>query len=242
MRDERHILEASSNPSGIPIRLVYESSIATAAHRGTVLVLHGFNSDISHQTKELESLAAQGWLALGVDVIDHGARRAPNFDELYGRNFQQNYASLLRRARGELPSLVDAIEARSWLRSRRLALMGISMGGFITYGAASTEPRIRVLVPLLGSPRWDSQPDSPHLSPEAFLGKALLSLTAGADQNVPPGPARQLHCDLQKFTQLEPGQTRYFELAGAPHLMDDLAWSRLWSQALAWLKLHFARL
>jgi len=115
---------------------------------------------------------------------------------------------------------------------RRVALVGISMGGYVVYRALLEEPPVRAAVAILGSPEWP-RPDSPHHRLDAFRRVALLSITAENDDNVPPGPARELHRGLG-----ESERARYVELPGAVHLMGEEDWERTMEEMLRWLALH----
>jgi dienelactone hydrolase len=108
------------------------------------------------------------------------------------------------------------------------------MGGYLVYRAVTRMPTLRAAVAMLGSPEWPERADSPHLTPEAFHGTALLSITAERDASVPPGEARGFHERLRAYHPA-PERERYVELAGAEHLMGADDWARLMDEATGWL-------
>ena len=108
------------------------------------------------------------------------------------------------------------------------------MGGYLVYRALLEEPTPQAAVAILGSPEWP-EGESPHHHLDAFRRVALLSITAQNDENVPPGPARELHRRLGVGER-----ARYVELPGAVHLMDEADWERTMAETLAWLARHLA--
>lgn len=222
--------------AGVPVRLCFRGDPAGAGARGTVLFYHGLFADIAGQTKELHSLAAAGLLAVGVDAVGHGARRWSDLEErlrVLGRS--GTFEQIVKTTVAEIPGLVDALEARGWVRPGGLGLGGISMGGFVAYAAVLREPRLSAVTPILGSPVLD--PDdaaSPHHNPDAFPPVALLAQNAGDDQSVPPAAAREFHQALRPGYAATPERLAYVEFAGCEHFMPEDRWTELWDQVLAW--------
>ncbi|MEM6959260.1 MAG: alpha/beta hydrolase [Myxococcota bacterium] len=114
--------------------------------RGAVLLIHGFAQN--RYTWHLPSrsfsayLAHHGWDVFNVDL--RGAGRSMTFD---GRRPQ----ALDDYIEEDLPACVD--EAVELSGHSRIALVGHSMGGLISYGAAATSLRGRVsAIATLGSP------------------------------------------------------------------------------------------
>lgn len=123
---------------------------------------------------------------------------------------------LARATAAEIPALVDALQVR------RIAVAGVSMGGYIVYAALSREPRIHAAVSILGDPEL--------LEDDAHANRvALLSIAGERDENVPPGAARALHARLT-------GTHRYVELPGEPHLMSERAWKQSIALTIDWLR------
>jgi pimeloyl-ACP methyl ester carboxylesterase len=114
----------------------------------------------------------------------------------------------------EVPSLIDSL-------SLPVAIVGISMGAYVVYRALLRDPRIRVAAAILGEPPSDDA--------EPYRGVALLSITGGADENVPPAAAWALHRGLPS------PPARYVEIAGARHLMTEAQWSLVIRETIDWL-------
>lgn len=222
---------------GIPTLLVHRGTAETAAARGVVLFHHGLGSEIGANLKELRSLADAGFLALGVDAVGHGRRRWPDFDEvLDGPGFDEVFIGAVRDTARETGILVSALADR-WGPDLRVGMGGISMGGFVTYRSLVEEPRLACAVSILGSPRWAARTEE---SPEHHLTRLwprpLLSLNAGEDRSVPPGPARELHEKLADHYRADPTRHRFVEFPGVGHFMPEPDWNRLWDLTLGWFE------
>ncbi len=228
--------------AGAPALVVCDGPPEAAARRGCVLLHHGLGGHKGLHAPELERLAGHGLLAVGIGAVGHGARRWPDFEARFrtedgsaGRSF----LDVVRATAAEVPAVVGALLSRGWALPGRAGVAGVSMGGFVAYGAALAERRLGAAVSILGSPRWDPDAaESPHRFPERFFPAALLSVTASRDAVVPPGPARDLHAALAPRYAAAPDRLRHLELAGAGHEMDGADWEAAWREATAWLVRH----
>ena len=203
-----------------------------------VLWFHGFGVDKEVHRPELEHLAGAGFLAVGIDAAGHGERRLPDLDERRAGSQEDALRTVLELApqtADDVPAIIDALVREGWVDPERIAVAGISMGGYVVYRAVIVEPRIRAAVAILGSPDWP-QGDSPHGHLDALAHTALLSITAEQDVNVPPAAARALHRTLT--AQFPAARQRYVELPGEPHLMGPEAWGTTMDEMLRWLREH----
>ncbi len=203
----------------------------------TVLWFHGLGVDKETHRKELERVARLGFLAVGVDAAGHGERRRPDLQARIDESREATLrfmTGLAEQTAREVPATVRWLVERGLTDPHRVALVGISFGGYVLYRALQEEPAPRAAVALLGSPEWP-EGDSPHAHLDAFRRTALLSVTAELDVSVPPGAARALHRRLG-----DSERARYVELAGAEHLMGEADWERLMDETLSWLRTHLA--
>ena len=223
---------------GVPLLLAGPEGASTPLP--TVLWFHGFGVDKEVHRPELERMAREGFLAVGVDAAGHGERRLPDLDARIAAPREEAFATMLGLARqtaGEVPGIVAALAREGLADAGRVAAVGISMGGYVVYGAVLAQPSLRAAVAILGSPVWADDGSSPHRRPGAFHGTALLSITAGNDENVPPDGARDFHRALAA-SHPQPGRARYLELPGAVHLMSAGDWERTMEAMLGWLVEH----
>lgn len=218
---------------GVPLLLAFPP--AGEAPFPVVLWFHGFGVDKETHRKELEQIARAGFLAVGVDAAGHGERRLPDLDARIDVSREETIRfmlGLVEQTAREVPAIVRALVDDGLADAERVSAVGISMGGYLLYRAVLEEPSLRAAVAILGSPEWP-EGDSPHRHLDAFRRIALLSITAEHDENVPPGPARELHRRLG-----ESDRTRYVELPGAVHLMCAADWERTMDETLRWLAIH----
>ena len=223
-----------------PALLVFEGSMEKAAARGTILLYHGFSASKESNVKELESLAARGFLAVGVDNIGHGKRRYPDFEYRFFQaheGFGTAFIEAVQATAEEVPTVVGALAGRGLVKPGRLGLTGISMGGYIAFQAALLDRRIVAAAPVLASPCFQAPAtDSPHEHPERFFPLALLTQNAGKDEHVPPEHSREFHKVLKPLYASAPERLKHVEFAEAGHFMPEADWEQLWENLLTWFE------
>ncbi|MGZ8797998.1 MAG: alpha/beta hydrolase family protein [Thermoanaerobaculia bacterium] len=192
----------------VPVLLIAESLQRPLP---AVLWYHGLTASKEANRKELEQIAREGFLAVAVDAVGHGARRDTR---------ERPFRDLVHESVAEVPSLIDALVAGGHADEKRIGIAGVSFGGFILYRALNIEPRLRAAVALVGSPPKEMRPPS----------AALLSITAERDERVPPNHAREFHQSLPADERF-----RYIELPGAQHIMTGEQWNAAMSAMLDWL-------
>jgi pimeloyl-ACP methyl ester carboxylesterase len=200
----------------------------TLAALPPVFWFHGFGVEKETHRKELAQLAEAGFLAVGVDAAGHGERRLADLDERIAaprEEAKQTMRELALQTAAELPMLIDELIARG-LATDRVAVAGVSMGGYVTYKAAVADPRVRAAVSILGAPELLTADERASF---ATNGVALLSINGEKDVNVPPDEARAFHAALSG------AHHRYLELAGAEHLVNEEQWTMAMNAALDWL-------
>jgi dienelactone hydrolase len=217
---------------GVPA-LVAAPRAGTPA-RGTVLLYHPLGADKSLHAEDLARLAGAGFTAVGVDAIAHGERRVADGVARFLADPAGALLSLVTATAAEVPAIVDDLVARGWATAGRIGIAGVSLGGFVAYGAAIAERRIAAAACIAASPRWGADPRSPHLRVDAFHPVALLSVTAGADGLVAPGAARSLHEGLAPRYAATPERLRYVELEGERHHMSRAGWSLARDEVERW--------
>jgi len=204
----------------------------------TVLWFHGFTAGKATHRPELTELAEKGFLAVGIDAAGHGERRPPDFEQRFaGTEEEENeraFFSLVAETTAEVPEILDLLCRDGLADEARIGAAGVSMGGMITYGAATIDRRVRAAVALLATPEWP-HPASPHLEVDRFYPTALLSITAGRDETVSPDAARAFHSELEERYRRHPERLRYVELEGSLHMMTTADWAWSIRESIAWL-------
>lgn len=218
------MFERSFHFSGIPLLAVSKDG----RPRPTVLFYHGLHTDKETHRPELESLAARGFLALGVDAAAHGERRMPDLSGFVNRGpLMQQVSKLLRPTLAEIPLLLDFLEAEGY---GPFSLCGISFGGLLGYAAPQIDARIQAVAAILADPSWCHPYE--HLG--AYEKVRLLAWNAGLDEHVLAQPARDFIGHLQStFSQ---GHYAYYEYPESDHYMRPQDWQEGWKLTLSWFE------
>jgi len=221
----------------VPALVASIGAPTAAAERGTVLVLHGLTASKEVQRTEAHSLAAQGYLAVTIDAVGHGARHYHDFDDRFSpERGERSFFEVVQRTADELPSVLEALDQRGWTRPGRLGAFGFSMGGFILFGAMSSHCAFDAAATVVASPRWLHVPESPHERLDRFFPTPLLLQTAELDTTVPPSDARDLHQALMRRYASAPERLRYVEYPGEHHMLSEPAWRLSWAEVLDWFE------
>lgn len=147
--------------SGVPTVLVW----CDQPRQHPLLVLsHGFSGDKARIAAEFDAdaLARRGWLVAAIDNRMHGER--PGRCMIADEDAHTRSVDLLELRQAisdtaaDVSSLLDILVLDARVDAGRIAMTGISMGGFITFAATERDSRIRAAAPLIASPFWDETP------------------------------------------------------------------------------------
>jgi uncharacterized protein len=236
--------------AGAPALLTSRLAPEVAARRGTVLVYHGFGGDKRGLDDLAGALADAGFLAVSVDIVGHGERRLPDWDEVFSEQrwadaedaTEAEFLTLLRATAAEVPAIVDELIASGWAHEGRLGITGRSMGGEISYAAVLNESRIRVAAPMVGSPEWTLPwPDSPHRHAERFYPVPILSHSAELDEYVPAKYIRDFHDRLTPLYAQSPERLRCIEYPGVGHYLTPELWRETYQRVVEWFERWISR-
>lgn len=190
-------------PGALPLGMV-RKRLPDAEPRGTVLLVHGFgqNRYTWHASKRSFSayLAAEGWDVFNVDLRGQGR----------SRRFGATRPDLLDdHVQEDLPAC--AHEAMKLSGTDRVFLIGHSMGGLISYGAAATlrehvrgictigspfrfglgtSPVLAFLAAIVGAVRFTGLFDGNPAVPLALLGRHMRRRRGLWDTRAVPMPIR----------------------------------------------------
>jgi uncharacterized protein len=231
--------------AGAPALLTSRRAPEVAARRGTVLVYHGFGGDKSGLDVLAGALADAGFLAVSVDIVGHGDRRLPDWDQVFSQQrwdeaedaTEAEFLTLLSATAAEVPAIVDELVASGRVHEGRLGITGRSMGGEISYASVLAEPRIRAAAPMVGSPEWTLPwPGSPHRHAERFYPVPILSHSAELDEYVPAKYIRDFHDRLTPLYARSPERLRLVEHAGVGHFLTPELWQEAYRRGVAWFE------
>lgn len=166
-----------------------------------VLVLDILGGDQNLSRTIARHLAQNGIGALFVQMAYYGPRRPPNGPRLLSPNIEQTMAAIRQ-------TVLDCRCASAWLESRpeidskRIGILGTSLGSFMSAVTAAMEPRLsRVVLLLGGGGLVDAFYDHPKAKPYVQFAD-LIGLTKEKMQKM-VAPADPLtYADLLKQRQL----------------------------------------
>lgn len=224
--------------------LMYEPERSVCA--GTVLLYHGLGAAKEVQRKELEWLCSANLRGVCVDAPHHGERSDGLLNLLASaENPHPEFIRIVREAAFEIPTIVDYCIDRF---GGKVAVCGISLGGFIAFAAVPIDKRLAASVPILGSPDWNQRDGrapsklllelmehSPVKHPASFPPCALLVANAGKDAQVPPQAARDFVKSLRPHYRDCADRLQYLEYPESEHMMREQDWISLWQKTTAWL-------
>lgn len=137
----------------------------------TVIVLHGTGGSMHAMVGYMEELCKRGIIGVAIDARYHGDRAGG----AKGAAAYQKAILAAWRAKDGTPRehpffydtvwdlwrLVDFLESRPEVDSRKLGMIGFSMGGIQAYLAAAVDERIQVTVPAIAAQsfRWSLEND-----------------------------------------------------------------------------------
>ena len=172
----------------------------TAKSRAGALLLHGFTSRKERMAEGIgRALLARGVATLSIDLPLHGAREG-TIDELSLRNPLQLIGAW-RLALGEVRLALDYLSQLAVLDARRLALVGYSLGSFLSVVAAADDDRVRAMVLASGGDLPERTPFAtlvraaadPLRSVRKFAGRPLLMVNGRYDRTVTSAQAERLY-------------------------------------------------
>ena len=232
-----------------------------------VIMMHGLGGNKEQYTKHLQELAGKGLFVLAIDAHLHGERKVPGVFAA-GNNMgrlSEDYpiwvhqSSVSHTAR-DVAKIIDALAARPEVDRSRIGVAGVSMGSSTCMVLAWKEPRISVIVGLIGavdfwydvtktppgpeqdakrkalSPRVRQLVDSinPQDRKASIAPKALFLANGARDDGIDIESVRTFVKELRPNYQAHPDRLATLEEPKGGHSVTD----RMWSEGKRWLVRH----
>jgi uncharacterized protein len=243
----QHVVAVRELPDGTETELTYRlgdaapiPSILLRPHDGTpapaALLLHGYSSRKEEMAGPVgRALLRQGIASLAIDLPLHGTRSDPVQSQA-ARN-PLGMMQLWRTALADARLAIEYLGARKDIDARRLAVVGYSMGSFLSVILAADEPRLRAVILAAGG---DLPSDTPFAAAARLVadplravrrlaGRPLLMVHGRRDRTVTPAQAQRLYDAAG-----EPKELRWWD---AGHYLPAEASA----EAAEWLQHVFAR-
>lgn len=135
----------------IPVLAVYRDATSAGP---LVVVVHGFTGRKEVVLSLAYDLAAQGYLAVALDVFGHGERKYADFEGRFATDFPQEFFCAVDRTARDVSMVIDHFCALGKTRKGDVGIVGVSMGGFIALASAYLDRRIQVCASVLATPVW----------------------------------------------------------------------------------------
>lgn len=189
-------LELEAEREHVPAILLVPNG---ASGRSGALLLHGFTSRKERIAEGIgRALLARGVATLSIDLPLHGAREG-SIDELSLRNPLQLIGAW-RLALSEVRLSLDYLTQLAVIDAARLALVGYSLGSFLSVVAAAGDERVRAMVLASGGDLPERTPFAtlvraaadPLRAVRKFAGRPLLMVNGRYDRTITSAQAERL--------------------------------------------------
>lgn len=119
----------------------------------TVIYYHGWSSNKENNLFLGKILAFHGYGVILPDAIHHGERGA--LDNYNVEALRKYFWEVIFNSVSEYKSLTKAAEEKLEIDSKRIAVMGSSMGGFIASGVFASNKEAKCLIDMNGACAWE---------------------------------------------------------------------------------------
>ncbi len=158
--EQWHFTFAADAAQRVPGILVKRTQ--ASGPRPVVIALHGTGGTKESQLDLLKQLAQLGFVGVAIDGRYHGERtKAGKGSAEYGDAMLRTYRTdqehpFLYDTVWDVMRLLDYLESRADVDTKRIGLLGFSKGGMETYLTAAVDARVAVAIPFIGvqSFRW----------------------------------------------------------------------------------------
>jgi dienelactone hydrolase len=232
-----------------------------------VIFSHGLGGSKEQYVRRMQELARRGLFVVAIDAHLHGERKVPGIfppGKGLGRlgddySIWVHQSSISHTAR-DISRIIDALSARPDVDLSRVGVAGVSMGSSTCMVSAWREPRISVVVGLIGavdfwydvtktppgpdqdarrkalSPRVRQLVDSlnPQDRKAAYAPKALFLANGARDDGIDIESVRKFIKDLRPSYGAHPERLALLEEPEVGHAVTD----RMWAEGTRWLVRH----
>lgn len=219
-----------------------------------IICNHGYGSNKESDISNGIKLASEGFFVVLLDASLHGERKSVHDEELFSEdNYINSFVHVLLDTVKDIKSLLDYFANDDRVDIDRVGIMGISMGGFVSFLAASQDPRIKVVCPLIGSPDWNlfindlatlglkddeverlTQEYNPIKHYRLLFDKALLVQNGANDMSVSVDGARELDEIARSLPNEDMANYRYIEYKEQGHVVT----AEMINNCIDWFKKH----
>ena len=212
------------------------------SHHSVVIVLHGLGVSKEVQIPELQRLKASGMFAVAIDAPHHG-ERDDGYLQLMDRQKSDldKHLFLLKivfQQAAEVSALINFYKAQQ----KKVAVVGISMGGFSAFAILGNRVKADLIAPFLASPdfRCKLRPENlpltipeqsgPFDSADFDFSQHLLMVNAGNDKVVDIAPCASFFNRLKGNKDFDARRIEFHQYSGSDHFMKPADWCDAWEK------------
>ena len=187
----------------------------------TVIALHGAGGNVSGMERYASTLAAEGFAVYLLHYFDRTGTESADLQSMK-RNFPMWMKTLW--------DAISFIETQPQVDRERIALLGFSLGAYLSLANSAIDPRVKAVVEFFGGMPKEMNLFMRRLCP-------VLILHGDADQTIPVAEAYQLQKLLEK--KGIPHEIKIY--AGAGHgFEDETIWRDAGLRSLQFLQKYLA--
>jgi dienelactone hydrolase len=232
-----------------------------------VIFMHGLGGSKEENVEHMQQWADKGLFVVALDAHLHGERKVPGMfpqgKNLGGLGTDYSiwvHQSAVSHTARDVSKVIDALSARPEVDLSRIGVAGVSMGGSTCMVLAWKEPRISVVVGLIGAVDfWYDVTKTPpgkdqdakrkalslrvrqlvsSLDPQdrkpAIAPKALLLANGARDDGIAIASIKQFVKDLRPSYKTHPDRLELLEEPKTGHTVTE----RMWKESTRWLLCH----
>jgi uncharacterized protein len=232
-----------------PVQACFNQAEKTS--KPLVILSHGFRESKKDLKDKLEMLAGLGYYAVTIDNRGHGDRVEHDFMSQVFQDGKLNVYQvrrLIKETADDIPAIIDHFIADNQIDEQRIGMLGVSMGGFVTFRALVIEERIKVAGSIIASPYWDELPAdvpvlatpeveqkladyareySPAYFPERFFHRPILIQIGGKDNHYNGGRVRQFYRELENDHHEEADRVKLIVHEEEGHEFTEPMWTNV---------------
>jgi len=220
----------------------------------TVIYYHGWSSCKDFQVFKGEVLASYGYQVIMPDAIHHGEREP--IDHQQEGMLEKYFRKVLLQSVEESEIILRYVRKELAVEKNRIAVMGHSMGGFISSGVFVKDQDLKTVIVLNGSSAWSIVEDEmretgteddltpkeeerlrqfdPYHHLDALKGRPVCLIHGEKDSAVPIEGQEEFYHKLEEIYRENPEKIRFFKVPRMDHYIS----TGMFEESISWLKNH----
>lgn len=209
-----------------------------------VIILHGLGVSKEVQIPELQRLKAEGFFSVAIDAPHHGERVDGYLEVMEKQTCDLSKHLMLIKIICQQAVEVEALINYYQNHGKKVAVVGISMGGFSTFALLRGHCKPDLCAPFLASPDF-RLPEAGKDFPESIIEKSgpfdfpeeafptpLFVVNGLLDTVVKASQSESFYGKLQKLYAKKPELLEFHAYPKSEHFMKPADWYDSWSKLI----------